>query len=290
MAGRIPMSNGESLKFDLLEGGVAVITLNRPEQLNAMTREMSLELIKLLDRADDDPKVRVVVLTGEGRAFCAGADLSEGASAFTPTHAEDATLDRDWGGVLVLRIFEMLKPTIAAINGVAAGVGATLTLPCDIRIAATGSKIGFVFTRRGIVPDGCATWFLPRVVGISRALQWCLSGALIPTEQALAAGLFLSLHDPADVLPMALEMAREIALNTSSVSVSLTRQLLWHGLVESDPIDAHRLESIIMTYASSSADAREGVESFLGKRPAEFKTRVPNDLPDSWPLWEKSKF
>jgi enoyl-CoA hydratase/carnithine racemase len=254
-----------------------------------MSREMCFELIKLLDCVDSDPDVRVVVLTGAGRAFCAGADLSAGASAFAPA-GEDESLKRDWGGVLVLRIFEMLKPTIAAINGAAVGLGATLTLPCDIRIASTNAKIGFVFTRRGIVPDGCATWFLPRVVGISRALQWCLSGALVSAEQALASGLVSSLHDPADVLPAAVQIAQEITLHTSSLSVSLTRKLLWHGLVESDPIEAHRLESILMSYTSSNADASEGVESFLSKRPAEFKTRVPDDLPDSWPLWERPKF
>jgi enoyl-CoA hydratase/carnithine racemase len=280
----------ETVRYEINSAGVAIITLNRPERLNAMSQEMSVDLTNLLDAADSDPEVRAVILTGEGRAFCAGADLERGAGAFAPTPERDSDFGRDWGGALVLRLFEMLKPTIAAINGSAVGVGATLTLPCDIRIASREAKIGFVFTRRGIVPDGCSSWFLPRIVGISNALRWCLSGGLISSSEALSAGLVVSLHDASEVLPAALEIAEQLRAATSSVSVALTRQLLWHGLVEAHPMEAHRLESILMNATSSNADAREGVESFLAKRPASFVSRVPDDLPSEWPLWEGPKF
>jgi enoyl-CoA hydratase/carnithine racemase len=282
------MSTDDSVRYDVTDDGIAIITLNRPDQLNAMSSSMGLSLMACLDRSDQDSDVRAVIFTGEGRAFCAGADLSEGSSIFTPT--SDRGVDRDWGGVVILRIFESMKPTIAAINGAAVGLGATITLPCDIRLGATTSKFGFVFARRGIVVDGCASWFLPRVVGISLALKWCLSGDLITPEEALAAGLISSLHESSDVLPAALDMARSFVGETSPVAVALNRKLLWHGLTESHPIEAHRLESSLMGFMSAGPDAREGVESFLEKRTANFVSRVPQDLPATWPLWEEPEF
>ncbi|MHB2029715.1 MAG: enoyl-CoA hydratase-related protein [Acidimicrobiales bacterium] len=284
------MTGSDHVRYDLTEDGVAVITLNRPDQMNVLNQSMSRELISLLDRADGDPKVRVVVLTGAGRAFCAGADLTSGAAAFEPVAAGNSDALRDWGGVLVLRIFDMLKPTVAAINGAAVGIGATLTLPCDIRVASSGSRFGFVFTRRGIVLDGCASWFLPRVVGISSALRWCLSGEIVSAEIALDAGLVASLHEPSDVLVAAIGIAREMSANTSPVSVALCRKLLWQGLTECHPMGAHRLESALIGFASASNDAREGVESFLEKREANFSSRVPGDLPENWPFMPGPEF
>lgn len=284
------MSDSGSVRYEFAADGIVVITFNRPGELNTMTRSMSVEVINLLDRADRDPEVRAVVITGAGRAFCAGADLSDGATVFSPAAANNSGGDRDWGGTLALRIFDMLKPTIAAINGAAVGIGATLTLPCDVRVASNNSKFGFVFTRRGIVPDGCASWFLPRIVGISWALRWSLSGALISAEQARDAGLVSSLHESSDVLSAALEIAREFTVVTSPVSVSLTRRLLWHAMTENHPMEAHRLESELIGFTSSSRDAREGVQSFLEKRSAKFLSSVPSDLPANWPFWQEPKF
>jgi len=283
------MADDERVRYEISEG-VAVISFDRPEQLNAIDRSMANEIIELLNEADRDPNVRAVVFTGKGRAFCAGADLSAGAEAFAPASIAGSEFERDWGGVLVLRIFDLLKPTIAAINGPAVGIGATLTLPCDVRLGSTSSKIGFVFARRGIVIDGCASWFLPRVVGISSALRWCLSGALISPNEALASGLISSIHEPSKVLSAALDVAREFTSETSSVSVTLNRKLLWHGLTENHPMEAHRLESTLMGFASSSMDAREGVSSFLEKRPAHFSGGIPTDLPANWPLWQEPNF
>jgi enoyl-CoA hydratase/carnithine racemase len=284
------MSERESVRYEVTEEGFAIITFNRPDQMNAMSRSMATELIAILDEADNDADVRVIVFTGEGRAFCAGADLNSGAAAFAPISDAISGVERDWGGVLVLRIFETLKPTIAAINGPAVGIGATLTLPCDIRIGSTTSRFGFVFSRRGIVLDGCASWFLPRVVGISLALRWCLSGDFVGADQALAAGLISSIHEPSDVLPAALDFARELSSGTSPVAVALCRQLLWHGLTENHPMEAHRMESTLIAFTSSSFDAREGVESFLEKRSPRFASRVPEDLPSYWPLWREPNF
>jgi enoyl-CoA hydratase/carnithine racemase len=285
------MADETRVGVDVDADGVATITLQRPGQLNAMSASMGQELIKALDDVDADPGVRAVIITGAGRAFCAGADLSSGADAFTPRSStgDDATR-RDWGGVLVLRLFAMNKPTIAAVNGAAVGVGATLTLPCDVRLASTSARFGFVFARRGIVTDGCASWFLPRVVGISCALQWCLTGRLVAADEALAAGLVSELLDPDALLDAAHALAVGIARESSPVSVSLTRRLLWQGLVEHHPMDAHRLESRLIDFTRRSDDAREGVTSFLEKRPPSFSSRVPDDLPAPWPPWEEPSF
>jgi enoyl-CoA hydratase/carnithine racemase len=286
------MTTYEFITYEKDDDGIATITLNRPDRLNAINSEIGQELIKVLDEVDADPDVRAVILTGAGRAFCAGADLKAGAAAFAPKPDGSSSSDvlRDWGGVLVLRIFSLTKPIIAAINGASVGVGATMTLPCDVRLASKTAKFGFVFARRGIITDGCASWFLPRIVGISTALKWCMTGSLLPAQEALEAGLVDSIHEPEDLLEAAREIALGFSTNTSAVSVSLIRQLLWRGLVEDHPMASHRYETILIGATSAGADAREGVESFIENRPALFPGRVPADLPKEWPLWEEPDY
>ncbi|GAA5169946.1 enoyl-CoA hydratase-related protein [Pseudonocardia eucalypti] len=269
------------------DGAVLIIRLNRPDRLNAYTTQMCEDLISAYDAADADNDVKAIVVTGNGRAFCAGADLESGGKTFDRT-------DRDWhrdsGGVLNLRTFECSKPVIAAINGPAVGVGATMTLPMDIRVASETLKMGFVFARRGIVADGCASWFLPRVVGISQALEWTLSGRVFGPEEAVKSGLVRSVHPADEVLPAALELAREITENTSAVSATLNRQMMWRALGADHPMEAHRVESWALHFAGASADAREGVESFLAKRPPNYPGRVPADLPPDYPWWPDREF
>lgn len=274
------------------DNGVATVWLNRPDQLNAMNRAMSRELIEVLDQLDSDPDVRAIIFTGRGRAFCAGADLSSGPDAFDPAQSRREAADppRDWGGVLVLRLFAMNKPLIAAVNGPAVGVGATMTLPCDVRVASDAARFGFVFARRGIVTDGCASWFLPRLVGPATALRWCLTGAVFPAEEALEGGLVHAVHAPDELLPAATAIAREIASTTSAVSVSLIRHLLWRGLVADHPMDAHYYETVALAHVAGSADAREGVASFLQKRAPVFPGRVPGGLPPAWPPWSEPEY
>jgi enoyl-CoA hydratase/carnithine racemase len=265
---------------------VATITLNRPEQLNAFTTRMMRELIDAFDRVDADDDVRAVIVTGAGRAFCAGADLSAGGATFTRGGSEEQTavgVPRDGGGMVSLRIFECVKPVIAAINGPAVGVGITMTLPMDIRLVSTTAKIGFVFARRGIVPEACSSWFLPRLVGISQALEWCYSGAVFGADEALAGRLVRSVHEPHDLLPAARAIALQIAEQTSPISVALTRRMLWSMLTADHPMEAHRMDSRAILERGRSADAREGVESFLEKRPAVFIDRVSDGLPDIFP-------
>ncbi|HTK63679.1 MAG TPA: crotonase/enoyl-CoA hydratase family protein [Pseudonocardia sp.] len=264
------------------DGAVAILRLNRPDQLNALTVEMIAGYVDVLDTVDADNGVRAVVVTVAGRAFCAGADLSGGADTF---NRNDEQAHRDRGGILNLRIFEMTKPMIAAINGPAVGLGATQTLPMDIRIASETAKIGFVFARRGIVADGCASWFLPRVVGVSKALEWTMSGRVFGAQEALDAGLVRDVLPPDQVLPKALELAHEIADNTSAVSVALNRQMLWRMLGADHPIAANELESRALNAVGGTPDAHEGVTSFLEKRPAKYPGRVPADLPDFYPWW-----
>jgi enoyl-CoA hydratase/carnithine racemase len=260
---------------------VATITLNRPERLNAYTATMHEELVEAFDRADDDDDVRAVVVTGAGRAFCAGADLSGGGSTFDSSGRGDRGehVPRDPGGVLALRIFDSAKPVIAALNGAAVGVGITMTLPMDVRIAADDAKIGFVFTRRGIVPEACSSWFLPRVVGISNAVEWTATGRILPADEALRGGLVRSLHPRDEVVAVARELARDIAQNTAPVSVALTRQLMWTGLGAGHPMAAHHAESRALFERGRSADAREGVTAFLEKRHPRFTDRVSEGLP-----------
>ena len=272
---------------------IATITLNRPDQLNAFTNTMMREIIDAFDRIDADDEVRVVIVTGAGRGFCAGADLSGGGETFSGGGSDVQTnvgVPRDGGGLVTLRIFECTKPVIAAINGPAVGVGVTMTLPMDIRLASDTAKFGFVFARRGIVPEACSSWFLPRVVGISRAAEWCYSGRVFPAAEALAGGLVRSVHAPDDLLPTARAIAAEIAENTAPVSVALTRQMLWRMLGADHPMEAHRVDSRAIKERGRSADSREGVVSFLEKRPPNFPVKVSDGLPDIFPSYESPKF
>ena len=275
-----------------LEDNVLIITLNRPEILNAFNREMMTEMIDALDKADADDNVRAIIVTGAGRGFCAGADLSAGGNTFNAEARDDREdgLHRDGGGRLALRIFECKKPIIAAINGAAVGIGATMTLPMDIRLCSTKAKFGFVFARRGIVPEACSSYFLPRVVGISQALEWCYSGRVFPGDEALAGGLVRSVHQPDDLLAAAKVIAREIADNTSAISVTLIRQMMWKMLGADHPMEAHKIDSRGIYFAGKAADAKEGVESFLEKRAAKFPLKVSEDMPEFYPWWEDRKF
>jgi enoyl-CoA hydratase/carnithine racemase len=279
--------------------GVLTITLDRPDRLNAFTVQMQKDLVAAFDHADEDRGVRCVVVTGSGRAFCAGADLGAGGDSFDrgtgaagPGGAVGATPERprDEGGLVSLRIFRSTKPVIGAINGAAVGVGATMTLPMDIRLAAESARFGFVFARRGLVPEAASSWFLPRVVGISRALEWCYTGRVFGAEEALAGGLVRSVHPDGELLDAAYGLAREIASTTSPVSVTLTRQMLWRMLGEDHPMAAHRVDSAAIDALGRGADVREGVLSFLEKRPPLFPSRVPDDLPALTPWWDDPEF
>jgi enoyl-CoA hydratase/carnithine racemase len=267
-----------------VEEGVLTLTLNRPERLNAWTPTMQAELIEAFDRADADDEVRAVIVTGAGRGYCAGADLERGGSTFDWRERQaGGEIPRDGGGRFTLRVFECTKPVIAAINGPAVGVGATMTLPMDVRLAAEEARIGFVFTRRGIVPEACSSWFLPRLVGISQAMEWVASGRVFDAQEALRGGLVRSLHPGGELLGAARELALEIAENTAPVSVALARRLLWTMLGADHPMDAHRADSRGMFFRGQSADAQEGVTSFLEKRPARFPDRVSDGLPELFP-------
>ena len=272
---------------------VATITLNRPDKMNAFTNRMMRELIDAFDRVDADDDVRAVIFTGAGRAFCAGADLSGGGDTFSKGGSDEQTdvgVPRDGGGMVSLRIFECLKPVIGAINGPAVGVGVTMTLPMDIRLASDTAKFGFVFARRGIIPEACSSWFLPRLVGISQALEWCYSGRVFPAAEAHAGGLVRSLHAPDDLLPAARAIAAEIAGETAPVSIALTRRMMWRMLGESHPMAAHRADSRGIAELGRSADAAEGVTSFLEKRPPSFPGTVSDGLPDLFPAWQEPRF
>ncbi|HLK12835.1 MAG TPA: crotonase/enoyl-CoA hydratase family protein [Candidatus Binatia bacterium] len=277
----------EQIRYETADG-VLTLTLDRPERLNAFTARMMRELIDAFDRADADDAVRAVIVTGAGRAFCAGADLGAGARTFDASAHETIDEHRDGGGQVALRIFESTKPVIAAINGAAVGVGVTMTLPMDVRIASTAARMGFVFTRRGIVPEACSSWFLPRVVGIGRAAEWVYTGRIFPAEEALAAGLVSRVVAPEALLAAARAIAREIAENTSAVSVALARQLLWRMLGADHPLEAHRVDSKAIYWMGRSADAREGVAAFLEKRPARFTMRPSTDMPPFYPWWRRS--
>jgi enoyl-CoA hydratase/carnithine racemase len=287
----------ETIRVDVSDK-VATITLNRPDRLNAFTREMSHELITAFDAIDADDLVRAVIVTGEGRGFCAGADLRQGAATFDyaargtagPVKS-DGSIDwahpdiRDWGGLLTLRLYNSLKPVIAAINGPAVGLGLTMTLPMDIRLAAHGAKLGFVHTRRGIVPEAASAWFLPRLVGISRAMEWCATGRLFTAEEACKAGLVRSIHAPDELMTSARAIAREIADNAAPVAVACTRQLLWRSLGFNHPMQAHRLDSRLIFARGRSKDAAEGITSFLEKRAPNFPDRVSTQMPEFLP-WD----
>ncbi len=285
--------------FVEIENRVAVLTLNRPDKMNAFTGQMMLDLIAAFDATDADDDVGAVIVTGAGRAFCAGADLSAGAKTFDyearddrPERGEKGSLEhlRDGGGRLTLRIYDSLKPVIGAINGAAVGVGATMQLPMDIRIASTAAKFGFVFARRGIVPEACSSWFLPRLVGVSTALEWCYSGRVFAAEEALARGLVRSLHAPDALLPAAHAIARDIVDHAAPVSVTLTRQMLWRMLGADHPMEAHKVDSRAIWERGKQADAKEGVMSFLEKRSPHYPNTVSADLPAVFPEWRAREF
>ena len=278
--------------------GILTITLDRPDQLNAFTTTMMRELLDAIDRADADDDVRVIVFTGRGRGFCAGADLSSGGATFNAdaqgiTGSPAATehkVPRDGGGLVTLRLFDCSKPLIAAINGPAVGVGITMTLPMDIRLASETARIGFVFARRGIVPEACSSWFLPRLVGISQAMEWVATGRVFEADEALRGGLVRSVHPGDELLPAAYAIAREIADNTAPVSVALSRHMLWKMLGADHPMEAHKVDSRGIFERGRSADAAEGVTAFLEKRPASFPMRPSADMPGYFPWWEERQF
>jgi enoyl-CoA hydratase/carnithine racemase len=272
---------------------IATITLSRPDRLNAFTNTMMRELIDAFDRVDADDAVRAVIVTGAGRGFCAGADLAGGGETFARGGSDVATkvgVPRDGGGLVTLRVFSCTKPVIAAINGPAVGVGATMTLPMDIRLASTEARFGFVFARRGIVPEACSSWFLPRLVGISQAAEWCYSGRVFSAEEARDGGLVRSLHEPDALLDAAQQLASEFCEQSAPVSVALTRQMLWRMLGASHPMAAHRVDSRAIAARGASPDAAEGVMSFLEKRPAIFTDSVAAGLPDVFPDWVDPEF
>lgn len=288
----------ETLRYEVADA-VATITLNRPDRLNAFTPEMAAELIRAFDLTDADDDVHAVIVTGEGRGFCAGADLEAGADTFNYSAREggpvnaDGSVDwahpevRDTGGMVSLRIFNSKKFVIGAINGPAVGIGITMTLPMDVRMAAEGAKIGFVFARRGIVLEAASSYFLPRIVGISQAMEWCATGRVMTAAEALNGKLLRSVHASDELLPAAHALAQEIVANTAPVSVSLTRAMLWRGLGMQHPMEAHRIDSRAVYGRGRSADAAEGVSSFLEKRPPSYPDRVSNGMPEFYPWWEE---
>jgi enoyl-CoA hydratase/carnithine racemase len=279
------------IRYEVAER-IAVVTLHRPDKLNAFTSAMLDELLDAFSRADADDDVRAVIVTGAGRAFCAGADLSAGSSTFD--YAERDGLDehthRDGGGRVALRIFAMKKPVIAAVNGPAVGVGATMQLPMDVRICSSEARFGFVFTRRGIVPEACSSWFLPRVVGIGQALEWTLSGRVFGAEEALAGGLVQRVVAPGALMPSALALAREIADNTAPVAVALARQMMWRMLGADHPMEAHKVDSRGIFHMGRSPDVAEGIAAFRQKRAPRFGMRVSRDMPPFYPWWEEREF
>jgi enoyl-CoA hydratase/carnithine racemase len=292
----------ETITYEVSEQ-ILTITLNRPDKLNAFNATMMRELIEAFDAADSDDAIRAIIVTDAGRAFCAGADLSSGADTFDRDarrglvkRLPDGRVDysdpnaRDGGGQVTLRIFKCLKPVIAAVNGPAVGIGVTMQLAMDIRIASENAKFGFVFSQRGIVPEAASSWFLPRIVGISQALEWCFTGRVFPAQEALA-GRLVSKVVPADeLLPAARNLAREIATKTSAVSVALIRQMMWRLSATDDPMEAHKVDSRGIYARGRSGDVKEGVMSFLEKRPAQFKDKVSSDMPDFFPWWDEREY
>jgi enoyl-CoA hydratase/carnithine racemase len=284
--------NFEEIQYSV-DGPVATITLHRPDKMNAFTNRMLKEIIAAFDLTDGDDAVRAVIVTGSGKAFCAGADLSGGGDTFAKGGSDVAAktgVVRDGGGLVTLRIFESKKPVIGAINGAAVGVGVTMSLPMDIRLASDKAKFGFVFAKRGIVPEAASSWFLPRLVGISQAAEWCYTGRIIDAEEALRGRLVRSVHAPDELMDAARTIALEIADGTAPVSVALTRQMLWRMMGADHPMEAHRVDSRAINSRGASADAREGVVSFLEKRPAQFPVKVSDGLPDVFPDWQDPQF
>ena len=280
----------ETIRYEKREDGIAVITLDRPKRLNAFTNQMMDEWLAVCDEIDADDDVRAVIVTGAGRGFCAGADLGGGGDTFDASGGGQSGVPQDGGGRVTLRFFDLTKPLIAAINGPAVGVGATMTLPMDVRLASEAARFGFVFARRGIVPEACSSWFLPRVVGINQAMEWVMTGRVFPAAEALAGGLVSRVLPADELLPAARALALEVAENTSAVSVALSRQLLWKMLGADHPMEAHKIDSRSIYAMGASEDAKEGVTSFLEKRPARFPMKVSSGLPDFYPWWDERTF
>lgn len=292
----------ETIKYEVADR-ILTITLNRPDKLNAFNPTMQKELIDAFDRADEDDDVRAIIVTGAGRTFCAGADLSSGADTFDRdarrgpvNRLADGKVDysdpnvRDGGGQVTLRIFKCLKPVISAVNGPAVGIGVTMQLAMDIRIASETARFGFVFSQRGIVPEAASSWFLPRLVGISQALEWCYTGRVFPAQEALAGRLVSRVVPPDQLLPTAQALAREIADKAAPVSIALIRQMMWRMLGADDPMEAHKIDSRGIYTRGRSEDVKEGVLSFLEKRPARFQNKVSADMPDYFPWWEEREY
>ncbi len=286
------MAEYSQILLDIADG-VAVLTLNRPAKMNAYTRTMMAEMIDALDRTDADDSVRAVIITGAGeKAFCAGADLTpeSGGVPFASAEAVEDLSDvrvRDGGGMITLRMFQSKKPLIGAINGASVGVGATMQLPMDMRLASTTARYGFVFAKRGLVPEAASSWFLPRIVGMPLALEWCMTGRIFGAEEALRGGLVRSLHAPEDLLPAAHALAREIADNTSAISVSMTRAMLWRNAALDHPMKAHWVDSRAIYSMARTDDVKEGVASFLEKRAPSYPGRVSSDMPSFYPWWDE---
>jgi enoyl-CoA hydratase/carnithine racemase len=280
----------EFTTFDYaVEGGIAVVTFSRPDKMNTYNATMMVEMLDLFDRTDADDALRALVITGSGRAFCAGADLGAGGETFAarpgsrPTDIEVNGVRRDGGGRVTLRIYRSVKPVIAAVNGAAVGVGATMQLPMDARLASTDARFGFVFARRGVTPEACSSWFLPRLVGLPTALEWFYSGRVFGAQEAFDKGLVQSLHQPGELVDAAIAQARAMTEHSAPVSVALARQLVWQNLGAAHPMDAHRIDSRVFQARGASADAKEGIAAFLEKREAEFPLRVSSDLPEVYP-------
>ena len=273
------------------DGPILTITLNRPDKLNAFTGQMMKEIIEAMDAADADDAVRAIIFTGAGRGFCAGADLSAGKDTFNnDAPGKQSGLQRDGGGLLTLRLFESKKPLISACNGPAVGVGATMQCAMDIRLASEKARYGFVFSRRAIVPEACSSWFLPRIVGIQTALEWTFSGRVFEASEALDRGFVRSVHAEEELLPAAKALAMEFSEMTSAVSVTLIRHMLWKMLGADHPMEAHKIDSRGVYHRGRSADAFEGVESFLQKRAPSFPGKVSKDLPEFFPWWDEPTF
>ncbi|MEM7018024.1 MAG: crotonase/enoyl-CoA hydratase family protein [Pseudomonadota bacterium] len=279
----------EQITYEV-EDNILTLTLNRPEKLNAFTKQMNAEMVDAFDRADADDDIRAIIVTGAGRGFCAGADLSKGGSTFDHSVNPENEEHRDGGGLLTLRIFELKKPIIAAVNGPAVGVGATMQLAMDIRIASDNARFGFVFARRGIVMEACSSWFLPRIVGISQALDWAYSGRVFSAQEAHERGLIRDLYSQDELLPAARKIAREIADNTSAISVTMMRHMMWKLLGADHPMEAHKIDSRAIHSMGATADAKEGVNSFIEKRPPSFPGKPSQDMPDFFPWWQEREF
>ncbi|MAI55409.1 MAG: enoyl-CoA hydratase [Gammaproteobacteria bacterium TMED95] len=282
--------NYEQILYDK-NGPILTLTLNRPDKLNAYTQQMQTELIAALDAADADDDIRAIIVTGAGRGYCAGADLSAGGNTFNnDAPGREGGLRRDGGGILTLRLFECLKPIISACNGPAVGVGATMQCAMDVRLASEEARYGFVFSKRAVVPEACSSWFLPRIVGIQQALEWTFSGRVFNAEEAARGGLVRSIHKANDLMPAAIDLAHEFAESTSPVSVALIRQMMWKMLGADHPMEAHKIDSRGIYYRGKSADAIEGVESFLEKRAPTFPGKVSTDMPEYFPWWTPRAF